>query len=268
MPQSALSPVPLALVAGMSILASQACDITIKDGDVSVNQLHGRATQEWGRKYPFVAGGRVEVINRSGTIEVTAGPAGSVEVTAVLSARAMSDDRAKEILSGVSIDESTAPGQIKLTTVRGNGSGGFRVNYTLTVPPDARVEMTADNGTIKVNGLRGHVKAMGANGAIELAGLRGSVDAALVNGTVSVKMAAVTSRIRIESTNGRIELEVPKDAKATLNARSVNGGINVTGLVAQEASGRRIRMLESVLNGGGPEIDLRVTNGRISITGK
>jgi hypothetical protein len=42
----------------------------------------------------------------------------------------------------------------------------------------------------------------------------------------------------------------------------------VTGLTTQEATGRRIRNLESVLNGGGPEIDVRVTNGRLTIEGK
>ena len=66
----------------------------------------------------------------------------------------------------------------------------------------------------------------------------------------------------------RISLDIPKSAKATLNARSVNGGITVSGLpTSDEASGRRIRTLESQLNGGGPAIDVRVTNGRISITG-
>ena len=64
------------------------------------------------------------------------------------------------------------------------------------------------------------------------------------------------------------EIEVPKDAKATLNARSVNGAITVSGLNTTEASGRRIRNLESQLNGGGPELDVRVTNGRITIEGK
>ena len=80
-------------------------------------------------------------------------------------------------------------------------------------------------------------------------------------------MADVTGPLRLESTNGRIALEIPKTAKATLNARSVNGDITVTGLTVEEGTGRRIRTLESQLNGGGPEIDLRVTNGRISITG-
>ena len=72
--------------------------------------------------------------------------------------------------------------------------------------------------------------------------------------------------MRLESTNGRISLEVPKDTKATLNARSVNGGITVDWPGhRRESTGRRIRNLESQLNGGGPEIDVRVTNGRITI---
>jgi len=260
---------PLALLTGVCALSVLgACDVTIKDGDVSFDQLHGRATQEWSRQYPLAAGGRVEVVNSNGDIEVGVGKAGGVEVAALLSARAMTDERAKELLSGAKIEESATPEHIKLATVRGNRSGGLEVSYRLTVPPDARVEMTGNNARVKVDGLRGHVKAMVANGAVELTGLRGSVDAASVNGSVSVKMAEVTGRVRLESTNGRIALEVPKDTKATLNARSVNGGITVTGLTAQEATGRRIRNLESVLNGGGPEIDVRVTNGRITIEGK
>lgn len=244
------------------------CDVTIKDGDVSFNQLHGRATRELTQKYPLAAAGTVEIINANGPIEVAVGADGTVEVVAVLEGRAMTDTRAKEILSEARIEESVTAEHIKLTTVRAQRNGRLEVSYKVTVPRNARVEMTGNNDTLKADGLRGHVKAMMVNGSIELTGLRGSVDAASVNGGVSAKMADVTARVRLESTNGSIELEIPKEAKATLNARAVNGGITVTGLPAQEASGRRIRNLESVLNGGGPEIDVRVMNGRITILGK
>jgi DUF4097 and DUF4098 domain-containing protein YvlB len=127
--------------------------------------------------------------------------------------------------------------------------------------------MTGNNGLFKADGLKAHVKAMVVNGSIELTGLHGTVDAAGVNSSVSAKMAEVRGPLRLESTNGRVMLEIPKTAQATLNARAVNGGITLTGLTVEEATGRRIRTLESQLNGGGPEIDLRVTNGRISITG-
>jgi DUF4097 and DUF4098 domain-containing protein YvlB len=147
--------------------------------------------------------------------------------------------------------------------------GNLDMSFKVRVPPDAHVEATLNNSRLKADGLRGHVKAMVVNGRIELTGLRGTVDAATVNGSVSVKMAEITGHVRVECTNGQISIEVPKDAKATLNARSVNGSVNVQGLDTQEsATGRRIRSVEAPLNGGGPEIDLRANNGRISIEGK
>jgi DUF4097 and DUF4098 domain-containing protein YvlB len=141
------------------------------------------------------------------------------------------------------------------------------VGYKVTVPPDAQLEVTINNGHSRVEGLSGRVKTMLVNGDVEMTGLRGPVDAASVNGRMTVRMAEVTGPVRLESTNGRISLELPKDTKATLSARAVNGGLTVTGLAAQEAAGRRIRSVESPLNGGGPEITVRVTNGRISIVG-
>ncbi len=258
-------PLPV-LICAFSVLS--ACDVTIKDGDVSFNQLHGRATQEFNRKYPLADAGTVEIVNINGPIDITVGPSGTVEVAATLAARAFTDARANEVLAEAAIEESATPEHIKLTTVRRNRSGGLQVCYRVTVPEYARVEMTGNNATLRAAGLRGHVRAMVVNGGVELTGLKGSVDAASVNGAVSVKMAEVSARVRLESTNGRITLELPKDTKATLNARAVNGGVTVTGLNVQEPSGRRIRNLESVLNGGGPEIDVRITNGRITIEGK
>ena len=85
------------------------------------------------------------------------------------------------------------------------------------------------NSRLKATGLRGHVKAMVVNGPLELTDMRGTIDAAGVNASVSARMAEVTGPLRLESTNGRITLEIPRTARANLNARSVNGNITVTG---------------------------------------
>jgi len=258
---------PLAVaLAALGVLGG--CDVTIKDGDLSVEHALGRATQEFSRTYPLAPNGRVEVVNTNGDVEVTTGPSGTVSVSATLLARALTDDHAKSLLDASKIEEEATPEHVRLATARAGRPGGLDVHYKLVVPAEARLEVTATSGTIKADGIAGHVKVMVANGGIELTALRGTVDAASVNGHMSIRMAEVTGRLRIEATNGRVSLEVPKDVKATLNARSVNGGITVTGLNTQEATGRRIRSIESQLNGGGPEIDVRVTNGRITIEGK
>jgi DUF4097 and DUF4098 domain-containing protein YvlB len=181
----------------------------------------------------------------------------------------MTEARARSLLRDVAIEEAANPDHVRVAAVRRGGrGGGTQVNFKVTMPAGARLEMTGNNGRLEADGLRGHVKAMVVNGGVELTAMRGTVDAAGVNASVSVKMADVTGPLRLESTNGRVSLEVPKTTKATLNARSVNGSISVTGLTVDEGAGRRIRTLESQLNGGGPAVDLRVTNGRISIDGK
>jgi hypothetical protein len=100
----ALSPKLSALVAGVGVVAGLACDVTIKDGDISVAHFQGRATQEWNRTYPLAPGGRVEVVNVNGPVEVGVGPAGTVAVAAVLTTRAMTDERAKQIISEAKIE--------------------------------------------------------------------------------------------------------------------------------------------------------------------
>jgi hypothetical protein len=266
--QPALSPKPLALLAGVTVMASLvACDVTIKDGDIKNVTVQAKATREWTRHYVLAQGGRVEIINANGPIEAIVGPAGVVDITAVLEASAMTEARANEILNQLQMEESASPDHVRVATARTGGRGNRDIRFKVTLPADARLEMSGTDGTSKASDMRGHVKAMVVNGAVELTGVRAGVDAAAVNGHVSVKVAEVTGPMRLEATNGRITLELPKTAKATLNARSVNGGITATGLNTDEGSGRRIRTLESQLNGGGPEIDVRVTNGRIAITG-
>ena len=257
-----------ALLASVSLIGGLACDVTIKDGDIKNVSVHARASEEWSRSYPLTKGGTVEIVNGDGPIEAVVGPPGAVSVSADIEATAMTDTRAKELVREMRLEESVKPEHVRVATARREGRSGVDVRIKVTLPDDARLEMTGNHGDLKASGMRAHVKAMVVNGGIELSDLRGTVDAAGVNASVSAKMADVTGPIRLESTNGRITLAIPKSAKATLNARSVNGNITVTGLNTTEGTGRRIRTLESQLNGGGPQIDLRVTNGRISIEGK
>lgn len=268
MPQSALCSLPSALAVGVCAAGVlSACDVTIKDGDIKNVSVHAGASQEWTRRYPLAKGGTVEIVNGDGPIEAVVGPPGVVDVAAIIEASAMSETRAKELVHEMRLEESIKPDHIRVATARREGRSGVDVSIKVTLPADARLEMTGNNGKLRADGFAAHVKAMVVNGEIELSAIRGTVDAAGVNASVSAKMAEVTGPLRFESTNGRITLELPKLAKATLNARSVNGNITVTGLTVEEGTGRRIRTLESQLNGGGPEIDVRVTNGRISITG-
>src|SRR5687767_13509989 len=106
MPQSALCCLPSALAVGVCAAGMlSGCDVTIKDGDIKGVSVQARVTREWNRHYPLAEGGRVEIVNSNGPIEVIVGPQGAVDITAVLEAQAMTEAHAKEILSGITIEE-------------------------------------------------------------------------------------------------------------------------------------------------------------------
>jgi putative adhesin len=249
--------------------ALAACDVKVRDGKASFGVFNSQATEEWNRHYPLVQGGQIEIVNVSGPVEVTLGPAGFVDVHVASTAKAFTDAGAKELLSRGQIQETVGPAHIKVVSVPPSRiAGGYEARYEVRVPADAEADISTTNGALDVVGLNGKLKASTVNGRIELTDVGGGVDASAVNGSLTVRLARVTAGVRLETTNGRVSLEIPASSKANLSARTVNGPISVTGLPVETPTDRRMRRLEAALNGGGPEIDVRTTNGRISIDGK
>jgi hypothetical protein len=264
------TPAWVAILAAAGLGGGWACDIQVREGgDVKLGLFSARATQEWTRSYTLPAGAQIEVANVNGPIELSQAPAGSsVEIRADITAKALTDEGAKEILSKGRIDETASATRVKIETVVPRGvHGSYEVRYTIRLPASVEAQISTMNGRVKAEGVTGTLKVSAVNGTVDLNDMAGAIDASTVNGSTSVKLASVTGPVRLETTNGRLTLELPKASRAYLAARVVNGRLSVSNLPVEEQRGDRTRRIEVVLNGGGPTIDLRTTNGRISITG-
>jgi hypothetical protein len=250
-------------------LAVAGCDVNIHEGKASLGVFSAEARQEWTHEYPLSVNGEVEIANLNGPIELSQGAAGAVEVHADITAKALTDGTARDTLLKGRIEETASPERVAVETVAPRGvHGSYEVRYRVRVPPQADIRVSTTNGSVTATGLSSKLKASVSNGSIHLTDMAGAVDAACVNGSLSATLAQVTAPIRLEMTNGRLNLEFPKGSAANLTARVVNGGLSVSGLLVEEPRGTRIRNLEATLNGGGPAIDVRTTNGRMTIEGK
>lgn len=246
--------------------ATAGCDIVTAD-------FKSRETAEWRKTYQLQPGGRVEINNVNGKIDVTPSADNTVEIVAVKMARGATPDAAKAALERIEIREDSGDAGIRVETKisRGNGlfnHGGAEVRYTVKVPASAEVRFTTVNGGIELSGLTGRVNAETTNGGIRARDVAGPIDASTTNGSVDVDLTQVASGgVKLECTNGGIKLRLPPDAKATLSASDTNGGIGVTtidGMSVDTTESTR-RRLEARLNGGGPSIRLAGTNGGIQI---
>jgi hypothetical protein len=253
------------------LLALAGCDVNIHEGKASVGVFSAEANEEWTHHYALTADGVVEIVNINGPIVISTGAAGTVEVHASAMAKTISDAGARDILAKGKIQEISEPARVHIETVPPPGmppGGSYVISYDVRIPPAARADISSTNGLVKGSGLDGKVKITAISGKVELEDMGGGIDGVVANGSMTVRMNRVTAAVRLEVTNGSLVLDLPAATKANLSARVINGALGVSGLIVPQPTGRRIKELETLLNGGGPEVSTRVTNGRLSIEGK
>jgi hypothetical protein len=240
--------------------------------DIVTAEFKSQETAEWRRTYELQSGGKVEIGNVNGRIQVEPSAGNTVEVTAVKVARAGSPEAARQVLERIEIVESATPSSIRIETklprMGGFMTGGGEVRYSVKVPADADVRFRTVNGGVELLGLKGRIVAETTNGGIQARDVGGPIEASTTNGGVDVDLTQVIEPgVKLECTNGGIKLRLPADAKATLSASVTNGGIDTGGLALDRTESTR-RRLEARLNGGGPTIRIGGTNGGIRITSR
>ena len=133
------------------------------------------------------AGGRVEIRNVNGRIEVQPSSGHTVEVVAVKTARgpdrrsrARGARRRSRSLENVGADVIRV--ETKLPRGAGFFSNGGEVRYTVKVPASAVTEVITVNGGVEVIGLTGRIRAETTNGGIVGRDVSGSLEASTTNG--------------------------------------------------------------------------------------
>jgi Putative adhesin len=262
-----MSRVLIAAAFAAAAVAVSGCDVLVQSIDGGGWGGSVKATDSWAKSYSVGSKGvEVVVVNVNGRIQVEASDGSTVEVKAELTARAGSEEAAKELLKQVEIRDEASPTRVRIETRNKKtfGRQGVNVVYTLRVPKAVTVNLETTNGTISVTGVEGGTRAEATNGGVEGRLLGGSVKASTTNGTIKVDLTSVgEAGTELETTNGSIEVRLSDAAKATVVARCVNGGISVDGLAFEKSGENTRRKLDGRLNGGGPTIRVDTVNGAI-----
>lgn len=263
------------LVAVLTLAAGVgACDVSVGDGGFNLEMVSGRAQDEWTRSYPLTAGGRLEIVNINGKITAEPASGGAVEVVAQRTARAMSDEAARELLGRIEMREEVGDGRIRIETraPSTSGFGGHQVQYIVKVPAGVHVDFRTTNGGVEVTGLDGEVRARSTNGGIRGIALKTAVvEGRVTNGGVDVELltpVGASGKVELDCTNGGVRLAVPASSQATVVARATNGGVSVDGVDLSVTGEQSRRRIEGTLNGGGGRIDLSTTNGGVRLRGR
>ena len=253
------------------------CDIKVDDGKVSLGVSRGRASDEWVRSYTLAKGGRFEIANENGQIDVKGTQGSEVKVKAFREVTSNSDEDAQRRLKDLKMREDVSSDRVFIQAETGGmdhmGFGrGLGVRYEVEVPAGLTVTVKTMNGGVKLDDVDGKITAGTTNGNVTGDGVTGEVQGSTVNGSVSMTLDAVSGDVRLMTVNGAIRLELPPTANADLDAATVNGGVSVDEkLGLAEVSRDRgsfgpATSIRGRLNKGGPRLSLQTTNGGVRVS--
>jgi len=205
-------------------------------------------TDRFSRKVKLGRDGRVSIGNISGEIVVTGGSGDEVSIDAVKRTRG---DQSQ--LANVRIVVDDRAGRVDVRSeyeVGRSRNNNVSVDYTVTVPSGASVELKSVSGSIKVTGVRGAVRAesvsgdvtttdtpkvelaKSVSGDVTLSGIQidGDLSASSVSGSVRAKGVKAHS-LDLGSVSG--DLTVSDVTCDRLNAKSVSGAFEYSGAIAR-----------------------------------
>jgi DUF4097 and DUF4098 domain-containing protein YvlB len=246
----------LVLVASSCLLLS-GCDY--RDFDSSE-----RYQSDFHYSYGMASGGRLEVDNFNGPVDIAAWDQAKCDITGVKYASSVS------VRDRIKVEVQQTGDTIYVRSVRPAGEirGNIGVRYTIHVPrrvelsrivssngaihveqTDGRADLKTSNGPVRVESMKGpltvrtsnggitledvdgSISARTSNGPIRAEGVTAGVEAATSNGSITVhfdeKARSVNTPLKFETNNSQIDVTFAAAPHSEIRARTSNGGITL-----------------------------------------
>jgi len=209
----------------------------------------------------------LDVSTDSGGIVVTTGPAGLVQIHAILRARngwlatSGSEARIREIERNPPVEQ--IGNRVRIGSLHDPLlSRGVSMRLEIQTPVDTRLRAAADSGGIQVDGIRGPAECKTDSGGIEVRRVGSDVRASADSGGIHIR--DVNGAIVAQADSGGIEAY---DIAGSIEARTDSGGIRLsqTKAAAIRAQADSGGVQATLAPGAGYDIDVHTDSGRISV---
>jgi len=233
--------------------------------------------EKFDRTFDVRPGAVFNLSNTNGGITVRAWDQPRIRVRAVKHVESRDGDAARAAMKALTLSITQPNGGLRIDTNYPKHNDGIfewiagtnvnmNVTYEVTVPRSMDLQIDNTNGTIEASDIRGSHRISTTNGRIMLARCAGDLEAETTNGSIEAELTTVNAGrgMRLETTNGHIVTRLPKSFAARIDAANSNGSID-SDLPITVSGSQNKHALRGTINGGGPELRLRTTNGSIHI---
>jgi DUF4097 and DUF4098 domain-containing protein YvlB len=193
----------------------------------------GDETERISRQFKIGATGRLTLSNISGEIVLTAGSGDEVTLEAVKRTRG-----ARSELASVVIEIDERPGRVDIRTRHTGRSDRASVDYTVSVPRGAAVDLSSISGNVRATNLQGPLRAQSISGAVVLSESSNVEVAKSISGDVELSGSMPEARLTASTVSGRVRAH---DVKARgLSLSAISGDVEVTNVEAERLEGKSV----------------------------
>lgn len=175
----------------------------------------------------------LEIEGLNGPVTIRAGATFSAKIEII--ARAADKKRAAEVLETVKVKFTNRGGALTLDARSYAENEGRRwsrnwnaeIRQEITLPRDAKLEVSLVNGALDVSGIEGDLSLSTVNGALKVEGGGRHVELQTVNGEIVARLLDLPKGAEVEAktVNGAVTIRLPKGPDVKLRAHTMNGDI-------------------------------------------
>jgi hypothetical protein len=201
----------------------------------------------------------------NGSIRVHGSTNSDIQVKACVQAAAPDASSAAALAKQVTITDG--PGRVVAKGPSPSDHSSWSVSYEIWAPMAANLELKANNGSIRLEGVAGQVRATTLNGSIQLKNVSGDVEGETTNGSLSVDLAKGAwqgKALKLNTVNGSIQLHLPETISANVEASTVNGRIRTEFFADVNTNDPHSAVF--TLGAGGPKIEAHTVNGSVQMS--
>ena len=230
----------LAMVAAPAVAQDEGHRIVLRDAvrTVRPGAYQGRTngpeqTERFSRKVKIGRDGRFTLANISGDIVVTAGSGDEVSIDAVKRTRG---DRSELARVQITVDERGGRVDVRTDHEQNRRDRNGRndhvwVDYTVTVPASASVDLHSISGSVKVSGVHGSLRSETVSGNVTITDAPKLEVAKTVSGDVSLTGITTDGDLTASSVSGNVRA---KGLKARgLDLGIISGDISVSDVTCE-----------------------------------
>ncbi|MGI8962001.1 MAG: DUF4097 family beta strand repeat-containing protein [Bryobacteraceae bacterium] len=197
-----------------------------------------RVKEDFHYSYPLQPGGRLELENRNGSIDIVGWDRNAIDVSGTKFAR--TTDRLQQIKINVNVSGNDV--SISTEWPKDSWHGSYGAKYMIRVPRQTALSRAqTTNGSVSVEDLEGGGHVTSTNGRISMARDTGDYDLHTTNGAIELEECSGSERAH--TTNGAVRGRLKA---GSIDSQSTNGAIELT--LMQPSNGEPIRA--STTNGG------------------